>query len=800
MAIEAGGLYVSIGADLKGLNESVEKAKAKFKGLGEAGQKLQKVGLAFGAFGGAVVGAFGAAFNSFTKAGDALQKMSLRTGIAVESLQELGYVAKLSDTSLEEMQSSVKKLQTGITEASEGNAKYASTFEKIGLDINDLKKLNPEEQFMKTAAAIAEIENPTERAARAVALFGKSGVSLLPMLSQGAEGVDKLRQEAHKFNHTISSKTADMAAEFQDSLTSIYSAIKGIGAAIMEVFLPMMLKVADCVKSVAAAVKLFIEENPKLVKAVGYPILAIGALSAAFGGLIGSIGSLVRLIPVLSAGWAAIASPIGVTVIAIGGLVSAIVLLYSNWDKVMRFMAETFSKVKIVVVSSISQILQGLVSVFGNMPVIGNKLKQALSLINRQIEAENLSASERSLKYKQEQLDKEKTAFVKASNSKISVIKQEVKEEKEYYEKLLDFQINAGEKTLQDKINFLNRELSAVQKGTKAEIEVRQSILETQKKINDERSKLADSQAAYEKAQLEKRSVSEKKDWHTQELARWEARLAAATVGSEAYYEILGKMTEESKSLLDLSNANMVRGFSNALEELSVKALNFKDFFNDVFKSLTSAVSDTLMAAIDNMGKGWKGFTDAMAKITDTLKNAIIKSIVDMAAQWIVQRTAMFIKEQLFAKKEIASAAAVAAAKASAASAWSLWGAIGIGAAIGAGVTAMAMAIAGKFENGGIVGGNSFNGDNMIARVNSGEMILNKRQQAKLWGIVNGDSGNTKSSSIGSTVNINQNIEVSTNSGSLSDLTEAIRRGTVEALEFAGLSYKVGAKQAGVAI
>jgi hypothetical protein len=112
----------------------------------------------------------------------------------------------------------------------------------------------------------------------------------------------------------------------------------------------------------------------------------------------------------------------------------------------------------------------------------------------------------------------------------------------------------------------------------------------------------------------------------------------------------------------------------------------------------------------------------------------------------------------------------------------------------------MAMAIAGKFERGGIVGGTSWSGDNMVARVNSGEMILSKSQQAKLWGIVNGDSGNTKSSSVGSTININQNIEVSANSGSLSDLTEAIRKGTVEALEFAGLSYKVGAKQAGVAI
>lgn len=43
-----------------------------------------------------------------------------------------------------------------------------------------------------------------------------------------------------------------------------------------------------------------------------------------------------------------------------------------------------------------------------------------------------------------------------------------------------------------------------------------------------------------------------------------------------------------------------------------------------------------------------------------------------------------------------------------------------------------------KFANGGIVGGNSFSGDRVPARVNSGEMILNKSQQRRLFDIANG--------------------------------------------------------------
>jgi tape measure domain-containing protein len=63
--------------------------------------------------------------------------------------------------------------------------------------------------------------------------------------------------------------------------------------------------------------------------------------------------------------------------------------------------------------------------------------------------------------------------------------------------------------------------------------------------------------------------------------------------------------------------------------------------------------------------------------------------------------------------------------------------------AIAGGIAAVvgALALMGKFEKGGIVGGNSTHGDRNIARVNSGEMILNKAQQGTLWSMLNGKGG-----------------------------------------------------------
>lgn len=64
-------------------------------------------------------------------------------------------------------------------------------------------------------------------------------------------------------------------------------------------------------------------------------------------------------------------------------------------------------------------------------------------------------------------------------------------------------------------------------------------------------------------------------------------------------------------------------------------------------------------------------------------------------------------------------------------------------AAIAAGIAAVvaALAMVSGFATGGIVGGTSYSGDKVMARVNSGEMILNKRQQARLFGLLDGRLG-----------------------------------------------------------
>lgn len=62
---------------------------------------------------------------------------------------------------------------------------------------------------------------------------------------------------------------------------------------------------------------------------------------------------------------------------------------------------------------------------------------------------------------------------------------------------------------------------------------------------------------------------------------------------------------------------------------------------------------------------------------------------------------------------------------------------IAIGAQTAANVARIASMQAPKFQDGGIVPGSSLSGDRVLARVNSGEMILNRQQQSNLFNMVN---------------------------------------------------------------
>lgn len=122
--------------------------------------------------------------------GGQLADETAQTGVAVDKLMELQFAFELAGMTAKDVQPALAKLQRNIAEAATGSAQAAEKFSIMGVALDEIGGLSADEQLMKVGDAINKIENPTQRAAMAMDIFGKSGGKLLTFFSDmGMEGV-----------------------------------------------------------------------------------------------------------------------------------------------------------------------------------------------------------------------------------------------------------------------------------------------------------------------------------------------------------------------------------------------------------------------------------------------------------------------------------------------------------------------------------------------------------------------------------------------------------------------------------
>lgn len=214
------------------------------------------VAVAAGAVGFTVLaGAAVASIRSFAAAGDEVQKMGQRTGFSTEALSELRHAAELSGSSLEGFETSVRRMQRTVFDAGRGLKEAEDALAELGLTVADLERLSPEQQFDRMAAGLAAVEGDSRRAALAQVVFGRAGTSLLPMLSQGAEGLAAMRQEARDLGIVFDQEAADKAAQFNDDLTRLSASLQALGFEAAQAALPLVSGVVTGVTAALGAIR-----------------------------------------------------------------------------------------------------------------------------------------------------------------------------------------------------------------------------------------------------------------------------------------------------------------------------------------------------------------------------------------------------------------------------------------------------------------------------------------------------------------------------------------------------------------
>lgn len=210
-------------------------------GLAGAMKSLDKLKPAIMAVGTAALAA-GAGLAYLTKQSidnmDALAKQSQMAGVTVESLSALSYAANLAGVSQEDLTASMVKLSKGLSEAKQGTGDALKAFEALGINVKELA--NADDAMKLIAEQFSEIEDGAGKTALAVALFGKAGAQMIPLLNSGADGLKQMADEAEKLHKTISTETAKAAEEFNDSLTRLNAITQGLINKFVEGLLPTL--------------------------------------------------------------------------------------------------------------------------------------------------------------------------------------------------------------------------------------------------------------------------------------------------------------------------------------------------------------------------------------------------------------------------------------------------------------------------------------------------------------------------------------------------------------------------------
>lgn len=326
-AIRAGEAFVEISARDSAFQTSLARIRQQMATLGRGMAMAGAGGLAIGT---GVIGSVLASAQAFASVGAALDDMSQRTGVAAEELSILKFAADQSGTEMAAVETGVKKMQKAIFEAGNGSKEAAAALGMVGLTAGQLQGLTADQQMAMIADGLMAIPDAGTRAAVAMSIFGKSGTSLLPMLSGGSAGMQAFADEAQRLGLVMSSDTAAKAAVLDDAIAKLKMAFTAafiqVGAAVA----PILTQVAETLSSLAGTVGQYIAENSGMVvgvlkaaaalTAISGVILTVGGVLSGLSTIIGGVQASFGVLSSLSV----LLSPVGLVA---GGVAAAIGLI-----------------------------------------------------------------------------------------------------------------------------------------------------------------------------------------------------------------------------------------------------------------------------------------------------------------------------------------------------------------------------------------------------------------------------------------------------------------------------------------
>jgi len=230
--------------------------------------------------------------------GDELDKTSIQLGISTRDLQAWRHAAALSGVSSEQLTTGLAQLYQRQLLASQGSKEAGKTFQDLGVDVKDSSgNLRTLDQLLPDIAdAMQRMPEGPQRTALAMRLFGESGRRMVPMLSQGREGVAAMRRELEELGGGASAEFIQRSAAMADSEQRLSVATMGLRSDLASGLLPTLTRGVQALTRVTSAVA-----RSDLAASLARPVMVALGVAGAGAGVAMASAWLPAAAPILAA-------------------------------------------------------------------------------------------------------------------------------------------------------------------------------------------------------------------------------------------------------------------------------------------------------------------------------------------------------------------------------------------------------------------------------------------------------------------------------------------------------------------
>jgi hypothetical protein len=191
--------------------------------------------------------------------GTEVSRYSQILGVSKEQVVGLDLLAKASGGSIEELATAYGRFSKNVADGIDEAKRALSA---IGVSFEAVKARNPERQLEPLADRFSKFADGSGKAAAANMLFGRSGIQLIPIMNQGAEGIRHWFEVAQDLEPALARNVEGMEAMHRAEL-EMETSWRGLKIEIWEHFASALTGVAKEVRDLAAWFTKAAEEGDK---------------------------------------------------------------------------------------------------------------------------------------------------------------------------------------------------------------------------------------------------------------------------------------------------------------------------------------------------------------------------------------------------------------------------------------------------------------------------------------------------------------------------------------------------------